>query len=149
MTLYLQRKHATSAFTEGALFNGRSFVCHTLEDAIRPAGEKVAGKTAIPEGVYEVEVSWSPRFKQRMPLLRNVPGFEGIRIHWGNKPEDTEGCILVGADNTSLSDGWIGASKKAYRSLVASMLLAQKRGEALTMVVLNPMPPVVADARAA
>lgn len=53
----------------------------------------------IPRGRYTVEVTWSPRFKRMLPILKNVPGREGIRIHRGTKPEHSRGCILVGADN--------------------------------------------------
>lgn len=39
---------------------GNSFECFTLEDVVRPAGEKIKGKTAIPEGRYPVTLEPSP-----------------------------------------------------------------------------------------
>ena len=87
MKLELYRKY-TLEDTDRGLKSGMS------EAAI--AAVKVKGKTAIPTGVYSVLMTYSPRFKKAMPILCNVRGFSGIRIHSGNKAEDTEGCILCG-----------------------------------------------------
>jgi len=51
----------------------------------------------IPDGTYPVSVTFSPRFKRILPLIGNVPGRSGIRIHRGTKPEHSKGCILVSA----------------------------------------------------
>ena len=51
----------------------------------------------IPEGNYPVSVTFSPRFKRILPLIGNVPGRSGIRIHRGTKPEHSKGCVLVSA----------------------------------------------------
>ena len=51
----------------------------------------------IPEGNYPVLVTFSPRFKRMLPLIGNVPGRSGIRIHRGIKPEHSKGCVLVSA----------------------------------------------------
>lgn len=95
MNLFLQRIAQTPEYTIGRLEEivGK-FFCHTLEDAVK--NEKITGKTAIPEGTYEVVVNHSPKFKRELPLLLDVPKFEGIRIHRGNTVNDTSGCILVG-----------------------------------------------------
>ena len=95
MKLTLLREPTIGASTFGVLFVDGRFECFTLEDALRE-GPKVHGETAIPAGTYGVQVTFSPRFRRRLPLLLGVPGFEGIRIHPGNHHEDTEGCILVG-----------------------------------------------------
>ena len=49
----------------------------------------------IPVGTYPVSVTFSPRFKRMLPLIGNVPGRSGIRIHRGTKPEHSTGCVLV------------------------------------------------------
>ena len=51
----------------------------------------------IPVGIYPVFVTFSPRFKRMLPLIGNVPGRSGIRIHRGTKSEHSKGCILVSA----------------------------------------------------
>ncbi len=97
MKLILARKDLQAERTIGELrTEGGDFLGYTMEDTVRPAGEKVPGKTAIPAGTYEVTITFSDRFKRPLPLLLNVPMFTGIRIHPGNTEVDTEGCILVG-----------------------------------------------------
>ncbi len=85
--------------TLGGLYIDGSWFCHVLEDTDRKLedrGIKIPGKTAIPRGHYLVSIDISDRFKRRMPHILNVPQFEGIRYHWGNRPEDTEGCPILG-----------------------------------------------------
>lgn len=101
MELTLKRFKCTKRCTIGNLLIDEKFFCHTLEDKVRklPDEAKIWGKSAIPAGTYNVEMYESPRFKRRLPLLKDVPYFTGILIHRGNTVEDTVGCILVGAAN--------------------------------------------------
>ena len=94
MELKLVRKIFTDKSTIGDLSVNGTFECFTLEDP--PREVKVKGETAIPAGRYEVAVTFSNKFGKFLPLLLSVPGFDGIRIHPGNTPKDTLGCILVG-----------------------------------------------------
>ena len=70
-------------------------MCDTLEDRVRK-GKKVKHTTAIPEGTYRVVLTMSNRFKRLLPLLIDVPDFEGVRLHSGNSEDDSSGCILPG-----------------------------------------------------
>ncbi len=127
MKLLLKRIHFGETFTVGQLYEDTGFslapICYTLEDKFRevegvPVKDwKVQNKTAIPRGTYSVDITLSNRFKTKLPLLNNVEGFEGIRIHSGNSSENTEGCILVGMTWDGRSD-WIGSSKVAMSSLM-------------------------------
>ena len=106
MKLELYRKYRKDGYSIGLLYIDGKFICNTLEDTDRGltydmseaaiAAIKVKGKTAIPTGPYKVLMTYSPRFKKQMPILCDVRGFSGIRIHSGNTAEDTEGCILCG-----------------------------------------------------
>ena len=95
MKLKLIRRVYNEHETIGELFIDGVFECYTLEDVVRPEGEKIYGETAIGYGQYNIEISWSPRFRRMLPLLLDVPNIKGIRIHPGNYHQDTEGCILV------------------------------------------------------
>ena len=67
-------------------------VCDTLENA----------DYLVPALIYAVGVTQSQKFKRLLPLLRQVPGREGIRIHRGTHPKHSKGCILV-APNMELT----------------------------------------------
>jgi len=96
-------------FTLGRVYLDNVFFCHSCEDEDRflersfedIAERKVYGRTAIPRGRYKVVTSMSHRFGKVLPEVLDTPGFSGIRIHGGNRAEDSLGCILVGRVRTS------------------------------------------------
>ena len=62
----------------------------------------------IPAGTYPIAVTWSPKFKRMLPIVLNVPGRSGIRVHRGTKPEHSRGCILVSASmEQQLTAQWL------------------------------------------
>ena len=93
MKLKLIRTWYADTYTIGKLYIDGVYFADTLEDKNRDVdkngifnnGEKkVYGKTCIPFGTYKVILSMSNKFKKILPLLLNVPQFDGIRIHPGN-----------------------------------------------------------------
>lgn len=86
--LVVIRKNTKGKAIFGQLFHNGHLVCNTLENV-----DKV-----IPAGVYNLAVTQSTKFKREMPLIWNKanPSTRGLRIHAGNYPEDSLGCILVG-----------------------------------------------------
>lgn len=133
MELELKRDEVQNSHcTFGRLYVDGVLECETLEDPVReieytPVVDwKVKGDTAIPRGRYRIIINHSQRFNKDMPLLLNVPGFEGIRIHSGNTAADTEGCILVG---TSRSDTAVANSRVAYNELFQDLHDALSAGE--------------------
>ena len=73
-------------------------ICNTLENTDH----------LVPALIYKVSVTRSPKFKRLLPVLEQVPGRTGIRIHRGTKPEHSKGCILVSpANEQGLTSRWL------------------------------------------
>lgn len=70
-------------------------------------------------------MTYSNRFKKIMPLLVDVPNFEGVRIHSGNTPEDTEGCILIGKNTIK---GQL-TSSRLYTRMLYDLLKSSENNE--------------------
>jgi hypothetical protein len=127
VTLRLIREPSLQGATLGCLFVDGHWQAFTLEDELREVpGQpvdawKVPGETAIPAGVYRVVITYSQRFQRPLPLLVDVPGFSGIRLHPGNTIADTSGCVLVGRDRHA---GRVLQSRKAFADLFAALTLA-------------------------
>lgn len=123
-------------FINGERFGNGSSWCSILEDEDRglnasmPLEEirkyKIPGETAIPRGIYEVRITYSPRFRKKLPLLIDVPGFEGVRIHSGNHASDTEGCLLPGVNDVV---GRVSNSRFWASYLQSLIQAASDRGE--------------------
>ena len=115
------------------------YFCDTLEPTWRDYANgayKVKGRSAIPEGRYAVVISYSPKFKQWLPILLGGPEFnrkwQGIRIHAGNCSEDTEGCILVGQNREV---GKVLDSRIWVHRLKQKIVEAKDRGEAVWITI--------------
>lgn len=112
----------------GKLYIDGIYECDTIEDTDRGLDDsmtvkevlskKIYGQTAIPSGIYPVEITYSPKYKCLMPLILNVKGYSGIRIHSGNFAKDTFGCLLVGK-NTKV--GMVTESRNTYQKLFAKL----------------------------
>ena len=130
MRLELKRIAKREDYTIGRLYVDGEYFCDTLEDKVRDLTRetKVYGKTAIPEGTYEVTLRiQSPRFSQKkqydfckgyLPRLLGVPSFEGVLIHVGNTAADTDGCILVGKNTVK---GMVTDSSATLRQLYSRL----------------------------
>lgn len=139
MELTLNRKLKLENKTIGELLVNNKKFCDTLEDKVRLSwsllpfrqllGIKIWGKTAIPAGRYEIVITYSERFKRRLPLLLKVPQFESIRIHGGNTELDTEGCLLIGKLDTKTNTIYGAKSLGLLDKLMAILEPASKTGK--------------------
>jgi len=117
----------------GELYVDDAFECFVLEDPVRD-GPKVPGETAIPFGTYDVDITFSNRFQKMMPLIKDVPGFAGIRIHSGNTTADTEGCLLVGKNRLPAQ---LLRSREAFMALFPKLHDAKGKGIPITIEIVR------------
>ena len=151
MELILERIAKRKTYTIGHLYilrqvmdeyrpgEAKDYFCDTLEPTWRDyvnGAYKVKGRSAIPEGRYAVVISYSPKFKQWLPILLGGPEFnrkwQGIRIHAGNTSEDTEGCILVGKNREV---GKVLDSRIWVHRLKQKIVEAKAKGEAVWLAI--------------
>lgn len=153
MELKIDRRYKGTEYTIGSLYVNGSYFCDTLEDTDRGINssmnldeitkKKIYGKTAIPKGTYNVDMTTvSPKFKNRswakpyggkVPRLLSVPGFDGVLIHPGNTASDTSGCILVGK-NTIV--GRVTDSTVTFHNLIKKLLEARTKGEDISITIV-------------
>jgi hypothetical protein len=144
MELQLKREIFTDISTIGTLTIDGKFECYILEDKDRGINNtltleqimrvKVYGKTAIPYGRYEIDWTMSARFKKMMPILLNVIGWSGIRIHSGNTEVDSLGCLLCG---TRKITNRITESTIATNKLYAKIESAKKQGQRIFITIVR------------
>ena len=128
MEILVKRLYKNSAYTIGKMYIDGQYLCDTVEDCDRGlkqsmtpqqiAVQKVYGKTAIPTGRYKVTLTFSNKFKRVLPLVNDVIGFLGIRIHAGNTADDSLGCIIVGENKIK---GGVVNSKVTLERLMAKL----------------------------
>lgn len=153
MNLFLDRKYKLSKYSIGKLYVNGKYFCDTLEDTDRGLKStmspyeiqkiKQKGITAIPTGTYEITLkTYSSKFGSRsqysfckgyLPRLLNVPGYDGILIHIGNYPSDTDGCILVGKNTIK---GAVLNSTACFKNLYKELETAANKGEKLYITIL-------------
>ena len=140
MELTLLRNKLRPGLTNGQLYIDGEYFCFTLEDTVReqkgvPVEKwKVWGESAIPYGVYDITLENSPRFGPDTLTINKVPGFTGVRIHSGNTPGDTDGCIIVGYKLNANGIIVPGTTRTCLSDLKKAVVLPCK------LRILNPLP---------
>ena len=142
MELKLIRKYRKTDYTIGILYVNNKYFCEILEDTDRGLKDsmsleeikkiKIKDQTCIPYGKYQILMTYSPKYKKIMPLVNNVKGFEGIRIHSGNTNKDTSGCLLPGFNKIK---GQVINSREIFNKLYSLIQTATNNKENVTIEI--------------
>ena len=106
--------------------------CFTLEN----------GALAIPAGRYRIILIpsaraaagalWAPHTDHVLPLLMDVPGRDGIRVHAANRATELTGCIAPGVTRGGST---VSGSRIALDGLMAKIQAARDGGESAWITV--------------
>ena len=101
MDFFLYRNHYRSG-TNGELFHKQQFLSFCIELPWRGNKRSVS---CIPDGIYELEPFYSPRFGNHI-RIKDVPGRSGILIHAANDAEtELRGCIAPVSQLSGIGKG--------------------------------------------
>ena len=139
MLIEVEEIGTTNDSTASQMFVDRRPFCFVVEDGYRPV--KIRGETRIPAGRYQVAkrmhgkfyTKYNNTFGHEFSLeIKDVPGFQDILIHTGNKVNDTRGCLLVNRNigiQTAPRDYCGTDSTSVYKLLYMLVKAAFERGE--------------------
>lgn len=149
MNLNLYRFSDDQECTLGIMFVNGTYQCYTLEDKYNPV--KIKHHTRIPSGTYQIKKRLvlsdkTKRYRNKYDWfdyhleLQDVPDYQYVYIHVGNKEDDTSGCILVGNGQTSnkfMNSGSITNSAVAFKTLYLAVTNALNSGEDVYITITD------------
>lgn len=128
--------------------NGWEGYCVTLEDI--PRDVKVMHETCIPAGTYQIKKrevlsGMTERYREIYGTdfdwhleLQNVPDFQYVYIHHGNKATHSSGCILVGMKHTTQGgNGFVTSSRAVFTHFYKMVSDALAAGEEVTIEIVE------------
>lgn len=145
MEVRVEKVDETDDLTRSKFYFNGELKGFGVEDEYRET--KVHGETRIPDGTYDMDLRYSPKFSNsyfrdnqgniirsskrnteklkklyhtphELIWVKEVPGFEYILWHWGNTDDDTHGCYLVGSSLTVIKGQLgVGASRAKYEEI--------------------------------
>lgn len=102
--------------------------------------QKVKGETAVDNGIYPLDLRYSPKFSKsyyrdengylnptktdrfnvehEMIWVRDTPRHEFVLWHWGNTDDDTDACYIVGSTFATFgTQKGVAGSRKKYTDI--------------------------------
>jgi len=139
VTIIIQRDKYTNTSITGTIsvtsdVTSSVFIGYALENA--HAGKK-HDKTPIPPSTNNENNTYDAFIRTdhtpNRVELKDVPGYENIQIHPGNKAADVEGCFAVG---TTRASDFVGGSNKAMKMI--NKIIREDGTNDIRVMVIGP-----------
>lgn len=139
MTIKIDREFRSDLGTIGKLYLDNKYFCDTKEQIERDDEDYVEGETAIPDGVYTVELEYQDNLFRNFIVIKDVPNFGDVRICDEAAVTNTEGCIIVGKCDPDTAK--VTYSTKIYRALLKELEELEEYGETFTLILNKYLAP--------